>query len=121
MDQGTLKALAEDAGLKLGVQAEFTLANCGRSFSGSVNFSNSAIGRTMSIAYSKGCFGGISIEGALIRTRKAVNEAYYTRSATCFEIIAGVVDTPDGTKIDDIYIKLNMLKKGKKADEHRER
>jgi lipid-binding SYLF domain-containing protein len=120
MDQGTLKALAQDAGLKLGVQAEFTLANFGRSFSGSVNFSKSAAGRTMSIAYSKGCFGGISIEGALIRTRKAVNEEYYKRSASCFEIIAGAVASPDESKINDVYTKLNMLKKGKKADEHRE-
>lgn len=121
MDQSTLEALAGEAGLKLGMQAEFTLANFGRSYTGSVYFNTSAAGKTVSIAFSKGFFGGISFEGAVVGTRKALNQAFYDSNIGALELIMGRdVAMPEGTMIDDVYKKLDMVKKGKRADEHRE-
>lgn len=122
MDQRTLEALAGDNGLKFGGQAELTIANFGRSYNGSVNVSTAgATGGTVSVAFSKGLFVGVSIEGAVVGARKAVNESFYNTNASALQLIMdGNVTMPEGTKIDEVYKKLGMLKEGKITDETKE-
>jgi lipid-binding SYLF domain-containing protein len=45
---------------------------------------------------SKGLFAGISLEGAVIGTRKGLNEQYYGRPVTAFDILHARVAAPAG-------------------------
>ena len=45
---------------------------------------------------SKGLFAGVSLEGAVIGTRKSLNQEYYGRPATAFDILHGRVVAPAG-------------------------
>jgi len=45
---------------------------------------------------SKGLFGGVSLEGAVIVTRAAANARYYRRPATATDILDGRVTPPAG-------------------------
>lgn len=113
MDQQTLEALAVNAGLKIGGQAELTIAKWGRSYNGGINCSTSAVGGTVSIAFSKGLFGGLTIEGAVLGCRNAVNEDFYNTDASVLQLITDEqVIMPPGTKVEEVYRKLDLLKNG---------
>lgn len=117
MDQQTLEALAVNAGCKVGGQVELTLAKWGRSYNGGVNCSTSAVGGTVSFAFTKGLFGGLTLEGSVLGCRNAVNEDFYNTDASVLQLITGDEDVsmPHGTKIEEVYRKLDLLKSGASA------
>lgn len=118
-DEQTINAMTGDVGMKFGGQAEVTVGPWGRTVDANLNISNGGVGSTFTVAYTKGLFGGISIEGAVLGTRKAVNESFYNSAASPKEILFdGAVEVPaDNTVMPEVYRKLEMLSKGEVAVE----
>jgi lipid-binding SYLF domain-containing protein len=116
MDQETLEALAVNNSLKIGAQAEISIVKWGRSYNGGINCSTKGVGGTVSIAFTKGLFGGLTLEGAVMGNRRAENEKFYDTAASVLQIIVDEeITMPQGTKIDEVYRKLELLKNGASA------
>jgi lipid-binding SYLF domain-containing protein len=113
-DEQAVNTLAGDMGIKIGAQAEVTVGPWGRTVDANLNLSNGGIGSTFTVAYTKGFFGGLSIEGAALGTRKAVNEKFYNSTASPKQILfEDRVEVPsDNTLMPEVYRKLEMLAKG---------
>jgi lipid-binding SYLF domain-containing protein len=113
-DDQTLKAMSGDVGFKLGTKVESALGTWGRTAEATTNFSNKGVGANIAISFSKGLFGGLSVEGGVVNPRSAVNEMFYQKSATPMQILfdEGAVEVPPGTLMDEVYHKLNKLIKG---------
>jgi lipid-binding SYLF domain-containing protein len=113
-DDQTLKAMSGDVGFKLGTKVESALGTWGRTAEATTNFSNKGVGANIAISFSKGLFGGLSVEGGVVNPRSAVNEIFYQKSATPMQILfdEGAVEVPPGTLMDEVYHKLNKLIKG---------
>jgi uncharacterized protein YbjQ (UPF0145 family) len=113
MDDTSLQAAIGDGGVKCGGQAELTLGPFGRSAEVAVHVSNKGAGGTVSVSFSKGAFGGISLETGIIAPRSAVNQQYYNSTATPEQIIMeDAVTIPEGSLIPQIYKKLDKLASG---------
>jgi uncharacterized protein YbjQ (UPF0145 family) len=113
MDEATLEACMGDGGVKCGGQAELTLGPFGRSAEVAVHVSNKGAGGTVSVSFSKGAFGGISLETGIIAPRSSVNQTYYNSTATPLQIIVDdAVTIPEGSLIPQIYKKLDKLAAG---------
>lgn len=82
LDDTTMEGVAGDTGIKMGGQMELTLGPWGRTTRFDIGVSNRGISSTFSIAYSKGAFLGINIEGALVGSRNAVNTSFYGKEVT---------------------------------------
>jgi lipid-binding SYLF domain-containing protein len=83
--------------------------------------SNKGVGATASIAFSKGIFGGISLEGAIVGPRSAVNESFYGKAASPNEILyENAVTLPEGTEMAAVYEKLEKLVSATEAEEKKE-
>ena len=125
MDDSTLETMCGETGIKFGGQAEVTLGSFGRSVEGSVNLSSKGAGGTVSVSFSKGAFGGISIEGAIVAPRAAVNNQYYNSSATPSQILfEDAVTVPKDSLMPEVYKKLKLLASGETflpSEEDRER
>jgi lipid-binding SYLF domain-containing protein len=61
-DDFTLNSMAGDIGFKLGTQTEAALGTWGRTAEATINVSNKGVGSNIALSYSKGIFGGLSIE-----------------------------------------------------------
>uniref|UniRef100_A0A7S1YGF1 Ysc84 actin-binding domain-containing protein n=1 Tax=Grammatophora oceanica TaxID=210454 RepID=A0A7S1YGF1_9STRA len=121
LDDSTMQSVAGDVGIKFSGQGEATAGPFGRSAEVGVALSNSGAGGTVSVAFSKGAFGGISIEGALCAPRTAVNKNFYNDpniSAQQILFQNESVNLPsDNTLMPEIYKKLNLLAKGETVAE----
>lgn len=113
-DDSTVASIAGDAGLKFGGQGEVTLGPMGRSAELSLNLSNKGVGSTASVAFTKGLFGGISLEGAVVGPRSAVNATFYGKSFTPLQILyEDEVKLPENSLMPEVYAKLDKLMEGK--------
>jgi SH3 domain-containing YSC84-like protein 1 len=120
MDEYTLNSMTTNHGLKLGAQGELTLGTIGRTAKMDMNFSSKGFGTTISIAYSKGLFGGISLEGSVVGVREISNIKFYGKDVSPMQILNGVgVTFPEGkvTLLDEVYDKLNKLAAGVEISE----
>lgn len=120
MDQTAVDTLATDNSIKFGGQASLTLGAVGRDGAVDLEVSGRGVGATVAIAYSKGVFGGIAVEGAMVGARHAVNEAYYRKEVHPREILfhPNAVTIPDDNNdssnlMPEIYKKLHLLAQGK--------
>merc|ERR1712113_394771 len=86
-DEMTLKAMSGGAGVKLSTQTEASLGTWGRTAEATNIISNKGIGSNIALSYSKGVFGGLSVEGAVCAPRKAVNEKFYGKKVSPKEIL----------------------------------
>lgn len=113
-DEDTLKSLSGDVGFKIGTQVESSLGNWGRTAEATSMISNHGVGVDVCISYSKGIFGGLSIEGALLNPRKAVNAKFYGKEVTPKEILfEDAVSAPETeTLLPEVYAKLDKLCSG---------
>ena len=113
-DDQTLEAIAGDVGVKMGGQVEITLGPFGRSAEVDLNLSNKGIGASIAaVSFTSGLFAGVSVEGASLSPRSAVNETYYSSTATPHQIILeDAVQVPEGTLMPQIYEKLDKLLEG---------
>jgi lipid-binding SYLF domain-containing protein len=114
-DDKTLQAIAGDVGIKMGGQMEMTLGSFGRSAEVNLNVSNKGAGASVAaVSFTSGLFAGVSVEGASLSPRSAVNETYYSSTATPHQIIfEAAVQVPEGTLMPQIYEKLDKLLEGK--------
>ena len=131
MDDITMESLTTTHGATLGSQLEVTLGPLGRNVTADYNFSKKGIGATVAVAYSKGIFAGLSIEGAKLGVREFVNNKFYAASSTpaqdipvysstasAKDILEGKVAVPSDkvTMLDEVYDKLNKLQQGATAE-----
>jgi hypothetical protein len=112
-DRETVASISGDVGIKFGGQGELTLGPFGRDAELSLNLSNKGVGSTLAISFSKGLFGGISVEGAILAPRSAQNKLFYGKSATPMQILYDdYVELPPGTLMNQVYAKLDKLMQG---------
>jgi lipid-binding SYLF domain-containing protein len=110
----TLGNVSGDTGLKIGGQAELTLGPFGRSGQVHLDMSGKGAGATVAVAFSKGAFIGLSVEGSVVGPRHAVNETFYGMPCHPDDILADKVKLPEGkvTLIQEVYDKLKKLSSG---------
>lgn len=113
-DESTIGGVLGESGLKIGGQAEVTLGPFGRSAQLNLDFSGQGVGSTVAVAFSKGAFIGLTVEGSVVGTRHAVNETFYGMKCHPSDILANKVKIPEGkvTLIQEVYDKLNKLGSG---------
>jgi lipid-binding SYLF domain-containing protein len=119
MDNVSMDALTSKHGLKLGSQLEVTTL-IGRAGKSDMTFTKQGVGATFAIAYSKGAFLGLSIEGAVVGAREFVNNLFYSTVADPKDILDGKVSVPpsklSSTMLKEVYEKLNKLEQGVTAE-----
>ena len=114
-EQETVDALAGNAGVRLGGQGEVTLGPWGRQVELYLEVSNGGVGGTAAMAFTRGAFGGVSVEGAIVAPRQGVNDTFYGRHILPEEILfecdseSNGVRVPEGTAIDEVYAKLDLF------------
>jgi lipid-binding SYLF domain-containing protein len=114
LDTDTLNVMAFDkVGVKVFIQLEAASGTSGLSTSMDLVVSGKGCDKMVSYAFSKGAFLGLSIEGAMIGARHKINQSFYDRSSiTSEEIFWSDFDLPtsvNGTKLQDVYAKLDLL------------
>ncbi|KAL3783947.1 hypothetical protein ACHAW5_010461 [Stephanodiscus triporus] len=115
MDDATLKTFSGEHHVKIGTQIAATVGPLGREADASFNFSEKGgMGVTFAYAFSKGVFGGISIETAVLNARSKENERFYGKPAKPSEILfENAVDAPKGKGVDELHHRLHLLRDGK--------
>src|SRR5205085_1649824 len=88
----TMRAFSRGGNVTLGADASVAAGPVGRAAEANVA-PRAAI---YSYSRSKGLFAGVSLEGAVIGTRKGANERYYGRPVTATEVLRGNVNAPAG-------------------------
>jgi len=91
-----------------------TLGPFGRNYEGGIGISNTGAIGTFSVAFSKGAFLSLSVEGALVGARVGVNDQFYGKVTTPRSIVDGDVTIPEGktTLMDSVIDKLSKLAEG---------
>jgi lipid-binding SYLF domain-containing protein len=114
MDQESVQAVTTDNGLRVGAQFELTLG-IGRTAKGDFDLSGRGVGVPISIAFTKGVFGGFNLEGSVVGARHNVNKTFYGKECTPRDIlIEGRCAVPEGkvTLLPEVYEKLSKLAQG---------
>jgi len=86
----------------------------GRAHKFDLSVSEGGVGTTVSVAFSKGAFLGLSVEGAIVGPRTKVNDKFYGKATTASDIMSGKVEVPADkvTLLSDVYEKLDKLSNG---------
>eukprot|EP01083_Nonionella_stella_P194680 717886_1 len=114
MDDTTLDTLSGEHQVKIGGQIAATIGPMGREAEVAFNLSEKGAGGTYTYTFSKGVFGGISLETAIMNVRSKENERFYGKAAKAKEILwEDVVEAPKGKGIEELHQKLELLKEGK--------
>lgn len=118
MDEETVNSVTSDNALKVGAQAELTVG-VGRNAKGDFDFSSRGIGVPISIAYTRGVFGGFNLEGAVVGVRHAANKKFYGDDCTARDILIEKKITPPADKpslLLEVYDKLGKCAAAATAD-----
>lgn len=118
MDDESVNSLTSDNGLRVGSQLELTIG-IGRTAKGEFDISGRGVGVPISIAYTKGVFGGFNLEGAVVGARHKANATFYGQECTPRGIVLdGTVAFPGDkvTLMDEVYEKINKLQAGVTAE-----
>lgn len=119
-DEETVMAIA-GRGIALGAQGELTLGPFGRAADLALNLSQEGVGTTAAVAFTKGLFAGVSLEGAMVGARNKVNQTFYKKPYTPLHILyEDNIELPEGTLMPDVYAKLNKLMEGGTHETSRE-
>jgi lipid-binding SYLF domain-containing protein len=113
-DYFTLQSMSGENGAMLRAQAESSLGFWGRTAEASAIVSARGVGKNIALTYSRGIFGGISIEGAICKGRNRVNERFYGEKISTADILFSGYprDIPEGTLLPEVYTKLERLCEG---------
>ncbi|KAL7579693.1 hypothetical protein ACA910_021839 [Epithemia clementina (nom. ined.)] len=112
MNEESLESVLAETGLKLGAQAEVTLGPFGRTAKFDVNVSGRGVGGSVAIAFSRGAFLGLNIEGAVVGARNTINTSFYGTDESPRNIVLNErVSMPQDkvTVMDEVYRKLTTL------------
>ena len=96
-------------------KGELTVGTLGRAHTFDAVAAEQGVGTVHSVAFSKGAFVGLSVEGSIVGARKKVNQEFYGRAdLTSADLLAGGVEVPTDkvTVLDDVYAKLKKLSAG---------
>jgi Las17-binding protein actin regulator len=106
-----MEAMLGDTGLRLGGQANVTIGNWGRNYDTAIGISNKGMAGTVTVAMSKGLFGGLSVEGAMLGVRPGVNDSFYKTVTTPHGIVDGSAELPSDKieLVSGVYEKLATL------------
>lgn len=88
----------------------------GRSADAAAAASKSGLNANYSYSQSKGLYAGISLQGAVISTRKDVNSKFYGQQVEAAQILAGNIQQPKAAQ--PLYDALNKAMQG--VQEHRD-
>ena len=103
MDDTTLDTLSGEHQVKIGGQIAATIGPMGREAEVAFNLSEKGAGGTYTYTFSKGVFGGISLETAIMNVRSKENERFYGKAAKAKEILwEDVVEAPKGKGIEEV-------------------
>lgn len=103
MDDTTLDTLSGEHQVKIGGQIAATIGPMGREAEVAFNISEKGAGGTYTYTFSKGVFGGISLETAIMNVRSKENERFYGKAAKAKEILwEDVVEAPKGKGIEEV-------------------
>lgn len=123
-DKNSMEGMLGETGIRIGGQINLTLGPFGRNYEDGIGISNKGALYTGSVAFSKGAFAGLSIEGAFVGPREGVNDNFYGEVTTTRGIVNGQVEMPSNkpTVINEVYEKLAVLQapKPKPVDEDQE-
>jgi SH3 domain-containing YSC84-like protein 1 len=114
VDEESVQAVTSENGLRVGAQFELTLG-IGRTAKGDFDFTSRGVGVPISLAFSKGVFGGFNLEGSVVGARHNVNKTFYGKDCTPRDIlIEGRCTVPEGkvTLLPEVYEKLSKLAQG---------
>ena len=92
-NDAAVRAFSRGGNVTLGADASVAAGPVGRAAEADVT-PKAAI---YTYSKSKGLFAGVSLEGAVIGTRKGANEHYYGRPVTAYDILHGRVAAPAGS------------------------
>eukprot|EP01083_Nonionella_stella_P029200 80460_1 len=86
----------------------------GREAEVGLNLSKEGVSSTYAYTFSKGIFGGVSLESAMLNVRAKENERFYGESAKAKETLwEDAVGSPQGKGIEELHHKLDLLRDGK--------
>jgi len=103
MDDTTIDTLSGEHQIKIGGQISATMGPVGREAEAAFNISEKGAGGTYTYTFSKGVFGGISLETAIMNVRSKENERFYGKAAKAKEILwEGAVKIPPGKGIEEV-------------------
>lgn len=85
-----VKAFSRGGNVQLGVDVSVAAGPIGRAAEAGVT----PIAAVYTYSRSQGLFAGVSLEGTVVMTRSGTNAAYYGRSVTPTEILAGRISPP---------------------------
>lgn len=112
-DYYTLECMSGENGVVVSSQVEATLFKFGRQAEMSAIMSAKGVGSNIALSCdNRGFFGGISIEGGIMKGRKHVNENFYAKKGikTADILFSGdTYDVPSGTMLPELYVKLKKL------------
>jgi lipid-binding SYLF domain-containing protein len=115
-DQTSMNGMLAEAGVRIGGQLNLTVGPIGRNYEGGIGVSTAGAVGTFSIAFSKGAFISLSVEGAIITPRGGANDNFYGKVTTPNSIIMqNDVEFPESrpTLIQSVYDGLAKLQEGK--------
>ena len=114
-DKNSLAAMSAESGLRMGGQLNLTVGPFGRNYEGAIGVSGSGGAATTSVAFSKGAFLSLSIEGAVLQVRHGANDQFYKKATSAAGILQlDDVEMPEDrpTLIQNVYDKLEKLSEG---------
>jgi len=100
------------------LQGELTIGPLGRAHQFAGVVSEKGFGTTTSVAFTKGAFVGLSVEGAIVGARSKVNDQFYGKPVESKDILSGKVEVPAEkvTLLSEVYDKLEKLGSGATAE-----
>jgi len=116
MERGKVDTLSAETQIKIGGQLSATLGPTGREAEASLNFNGTTEVRgTYAYTFSKGIFGGISLESAVLKVRPNENARFYAKEGITSKDILheNTVTAPKDKGIEELHYKLDLLSKGK--------
>ncbi len=91
-NEAAVRAFSRGGNVTLGADASVAAGPVGRAAEANV----APTAAIYSYSRSKGLFAGVSLEGAVVATRKGANDRYYGRPVTAQEILQGQIQPPSG-------------------------
>jgi len=88
----------------LGGEAGFAFGPLGRNGAAEVDASSGGVSTAMSLSNSKGIYGGVTLDGSVIKVRHDINQKFYGQEHSVKEILDGTVPCPPAAQ--PLYDKL---------------
>jgi len=94
MNEDAIEAFSGQGQIALGAEAGISVGPMGREGSASLNFAERGPAAVYSYTTSQGLFAGLSLEGAVIKSRDDVNLRFYGKEMAPAEILSAAVPQP---------------------------